>query len=168
MKWKRLVLCMFAHLEYITAIWYILWPFGYLVTIRYILHRFGILCREKIWQPCIWAETQSRASFDISKWIAILWIHSSPGWPDSVNFRLHICRLFILGCFLKMTKAAPIMGTCLPRYKLWINVAKKGWATNLGRFLDKLIWSPCSRHQLLLCLSVTHFQSALQDFLFIL
>jgi hypothetical protein len=30
----------------------ILWPFGNLVSIWYISIRFGILCQEKIWQPC--------------------------------------------------------------------------------------------------------------------
>jgi hypothetical protein len=43
----------FGRLEYITATWYILWPFGILVAIWYILPRFGILCQEKIWQPWI-------------------------------------------------------------------------------------------------------------------
>jgi hypothetical protein len=42
------------------AIWYISWPFGtfygrllYLVVILYIFPRFGMLCQEKIWQPCV-------------------------------------------------------------------------------------------------------------------
>jgi hypothetical protein len=34
-------------LEYITAIWYILWPFGNLAVIWYNFPRFGILCQEK-------------------------------------------------------------------------------------------------------------------------
>jgi hypothetical protein len=38
--WKRKL---FGHLEYITAIWYILWPFGNLVAIWYIFPRFGNL-----------------------------------------------------------------------------------------------------------------------------
>jgi hypothetical protein len=37
----------FDHLEYITAIWYILWPFGNLVAIWYIFPRSGILSLEK-------------------------------------------------------------------------------------------------------------------------
>jgi hypothetical protein len=45
LEWKRLV--------NFWAIWYILWPFGNLVAIWYIFPRFGILCQEKIWQPCL-------------------------------------------------------------------------------------------------------------------
>jgi hypothetical protein len=43
-NWNRLV--------YSILLWNISWPFGCLVTIWYISPRFGILCREKIWQPC--------------------------------------------------------------------------------------------------------------------
>jgi hypothetical protein len=39
----------YGHLEYITAIWYILWAFGNLVAVWYISPRFGI--SKKIWQP---------------------------------------------------------------------------------------------------------------------
>jgi hypothetical protein len=42
---------LFGHLENITSIWYILWPFGYLVAIWYIFPRFGILCQEKSGNP---------------------------------------------------------------------------------------------------------------------
>jgi uncharacterized membrane protein YuzA (DUF378 family) len=42
---------LFGHLEYITAIWYILWPLGNLVTIWYIFPRFGILRGEKSGNP---------------------------------------------------------------------------------------------------------------------
>jgi hypothetical protein len=38
----------YGHLEHITAIWYILWPFGNLVAIWYIFHRFGILYETKL------------------------------------------------------------------------------------------------------------------------
>jgi hypothetical protein len=38
----------YAHLEYITAIWYILWSFGNFVVILYV---FGILCQEKSGNP---------------------------------------------------------------------------------------------------------------------
>jgi hypothetical protein len=41
----------FGHLEYITAIGYILWLFGNLLAIWYILPRFGILCQEKSGNP---------------------------------------------------------------------------------------------------------------------
>jgi hypothetical protein len=36
---------------HITAIWYILWPFGYLVAIWYIFTRFGIINDEKSGNP---------------------------------------------------------------------------------------------------------------------
>jgi hypothetical protein len=41
----------YGHLEYITAIWYILGPFGNFVSILYIFHGFGILCQEKSGNP---------------------------------------------------------------------------------------------------------------------
>jgi hypothetical protein len=45
LEWKNVGI-FFGHLEYITAIWYILWPFGNLVAIWFIVPRFGILCQE--------------------------------------------------------------------------------------------------------------------------
>jgi hypothetical protein len=42
---------LFGHLEYITAIWYNLWPFGTLVAIWYISPRFGTRCEEKSGNP---------------------------------------------------------------------------------------------------------------------
>jgi hypothetical protein len=39
----------YGLLEYLTAIWYILWLYGHLVIlwqIWYIFHSFGILCEE--------------------------------------------------------------------------------------------------------------------------
>jgi hypothetical protein len=41
----------FGHLEYITAIWYILRLFGNLAAIGYIFLRFGTLCQEKSGSP---------------------------------------------------------------------------------------------------------------------
>jgi hypothetical protein len=38
------------HLEYFTAIWYILLQFG-------IFSRFGMFGPRKIWQPCLQAQT---------------------------------------------------------------------------------------------------------------
>jgi hypothetical protein len=39
------------HLEYLTAIWYNLWPFGKVCGhLVYFLH-FGMLGPRKIWQP---------------------------------------------------------------------------------------------------------------------
>jgi hypothetical protein len=37
----------YGHLEYITVIWYILWPFGNLVVICCAFPRFGISHHEK-------------------------------------------------------------------------------------------------------------------------
>jgi hypothetical protein len=42
---------LWGNLEYITAIWYILWPFGNLVVIWYISPRFGTLCQQKSGNP---------------------------------------------------------------------------------------------------------------------
>jgi hypothetical protein len=39
------------HLEYITAVWCILWPLGNLSIIWYIFPHFGILCQEKSGNP---------------------------------------------------------------------------------------------------------------------
>jgi hypothetical protein len=41
----------YGHLKYITAIWYILWPFDKLVIIWYISPRLGILYQEKSGNP---------------------------------------------------------------------------------------------------------------------
>jgi hypothetical protein len=41
----------YGHLEYVTGIWYILWPFVNLVAIWYIFPRFGQLCQEKSGNP---------------------------------------------------------------------------------------------------------------------
>jgi hypothetical protein len=41
----------YGRLEYITAIWYILWPFGNLVAIWDSFPRFGILCQEQSGNP---------------------------------------------------------------------------------------------------------------------
>jgi hypothetical protein len=36
----------YSHLEYIMAIWYILWPLGNLVAVWYIFSRLGKLYQE--------------------------------------------------------------------------------------------------------------------------
>jgi hypothetical protein len=42
LEWKMLVyFTTFLFCDYFTAIWYIVWPFGNFVVIRYILPRFG-------------------------------------------------------------------------------------------------------------------------------
>jgi hypothetical protein len=41
-----------AHLEYVIAIWYILWSFGSFVVIWLIFTHFGILCQDKSGNPC--------------------------------------------------------------------------------------------------------------------
>jgi hypothetical protein len=41
----------YGHLEFLTAIWYILWPFDNLIAIWYILPRFGIFNKEKSGNP---------------------------------------------------------------------------------------------------------------------
>jgi hypothetical protein len=43
----------YGHLEYITAIWYILWPLGSLAAIWYIFHHLGTLCQEKSGNPVL-------------------------------------------------------------------------------------------------------------------
>jgi hypothetical protein len=41
----------YAHMEYITAIWDTLWPFGNFVVIWYNSPRFGIFSQEKSGNP---------------------------------------------------------------------------------------------------------------------
>jgi hypothetical protein len=48
LEWKMFVS---GHLGYITAIWYILWRFGNLGVIWYILPPFWYILSQKIWQP---------------------------------------------------------------------------------------------------------------------
>jgi hypothetical protein len=50
-EWTRLVYCRYGRLQYITSIWYILWPFSNLDAIWYIFPRFGTLCQEKSGNP---------------------------------------------------------------------------------------------------------------------
>jgi hypothetical protein len=45
-----------VHLEYITAIWYILCLFGNLVALWNIFPRFGILCQEKSGNPAMYVQ----------------------------------------------------------------------------------------------------------------
>jgi hypothetical protein len=42
----------YSQLEYITAIWYTLRPFGPSVVIWYIFPPFWYIVSRKIWQPC--------------------------------------------------------------------------------------------------------------------
>jgi hypothetical protein len=39
---------LYAGLECTSAIWFILWPFGTLVTVWYIFTIFGILCQKNL------------------------------------------------------------------------------------------------------------------------
>jgi hypothetical protein len=41
----------YGHLEYVTVIWYILWPFCNVAVIWYIFPRFNTLCQEKSGNP---------------------------------------------------------------------------------------------------------------------
>jgi hypothetical protein len=43
----------FGRLEYIAAIWYMLWPFSNIEVIYYIFPSFGILCQEKSGTPAL-------------------------------------------------------------------------------------------------------------------
>jgi hypothetical protein len=56
----------YGHVKYITALWYILLPFGNVVVIWYISPRFGILQQEKSGNPgqtecCYFADCTRRA-----------------------------------------------------------------------------------------------------------
>jgi hypothetical protein len=42
----------FGHLKYITAIWYIFWPFGNLLAVWHLFPPFWYTVSRKIWQPC--------------------------------------------------------------------------------------------------------------------
>jgi hypothetical protein len=43
----------YGHLEYFTAMCYILWPFENLVVIWYIFPRFGTVCQQKSGNPVL-------------------------------------------------------------------------------------------------------------------
>jgi hypothetical protein len=46
--------CIFYnHLEYFTAIWYNLWPFGIVCGRLVYFYHFGMLGPREIWQPCL-------------------------------------------------------------------------------------------------------------------
>jgi hypothetical protein len=42
----------YGNMEYILAIWYIIWPFGNLVVFWYISPFLVYFVSRKIWQPC--------------------------------------------------------------------------------------------------------------------
>jgi hypothetical protein len=46
LEWKKVGI-LYGPLEYISAIWYILWQFGNLVAVWYISPRYGILNKEQ-------------------------------------------------------------------------------------------------------------------------
>jgi hypothetical protein len=50
LQWKMLAE-LYGLLEYFTAIWYIIWPFGNIMVIWYIFPRFVIFCPEKSGNP---------------------------------------------------------------------------------------------------------------------
>jgi hypothetical protein len=41
----------YGYSEFSSAIWYIVWPLGNLVVVRYTFPRFGILSQEKSGNP---------------------------------------------------------------------------------------------------------------------
>jgi hypothetical protein len=45
------VVIIYDHLEYFTAIWYNLWPFGIVIGHLLYFSRFGMFGPRKIWQP---------------------------------------------------------------------------------------------------------------------
>jgi hypothetical protein len=51
LEWK-ILLYFYAHLEYFTAIWFNLWPFGIVCGHLVYFLRFGMFGPRKIWQPC--------------------------------------------------------------------------------------------------------------------
>jgi hypothetical protein len=51
-----------VHLEYLTVIWYILWPFGNLVAFVYF-PRFWYNVSWKMWQPCSGPDTITLSNF---------------------------------------------------------------------------------------------------------
>jgi hypothetical protein len=60
-----------AHLEYARAGWYILWPFGNLVAIWYICHRFGTLCQGKSVNPVAQEKKCENSSKKLRKFVEI-------------------------------------------------------------------------------------------------
>jgi hypothetical protein len=41
----------YGYSEFSSAIWYIVWPLGNLVVVRYTFPRFWYIVSRKIWQP---------------------------------------------------------------------------------------------------------------------
>jgi hypothetical protein len=73
----------YGHLEYITAIWYILWPFGILVVNWNNFPCFGILHYEKSGNPGTRVKyIQTRSSGDILMYI--IYVNKSPLHEDGI------------------------------------------------------------------------------------
>jgi hypothetical protein len=70
---KRLVCIFYGHLEYLTAIGYMLRPFGNFLDIWYIFPRFGILCQEKSGNPGRWC----------SVYVLLAIKFSGQTWPEN-------------------------------------------------------------------------------------
>jgi hypothetical protein len=51
-SWYKKYWYFYDHLEYFTAIWYILWQFGVVCGTLVYFSRFGLFGPIKIWQPC--------------------------------------------------------------------------------------------------------------------
>jgi hypothetical protein len=68
---------LYGNLEFVTAIWYILWSFGNFEAIWYIFPRFGILCKEKSGNPVSQQKLPGRSltidqRYSVPKWIYLL------------------------------------------------------------------------------------------------
>jgi hypothetical protein len=114
----------YSLLEYITAIWYTLWPFGTLLVIWFIFPRFGILYQEKSGNPartCFW-RPEIGQDWLLTTWNKIQMDHSEAwtfkpesrarkdkkvlsqsGWPDRPIF-LRNWELLTLGVFWNLQK----------------------------------------------------------------
>jgi hypothetical protein len=61
----------YGHVEYFTAIWYILWPFGNVAVIWFIFPHFGVLGQEKSGNPVCAKDIRFQHSWSIDFWVPI-------------------------------------------------------------------------------------------------
>jgi hypothetical protein len=128
---------------YFRGIWYIIWPFGNVLVIRYIFPCFGILREEKSGNPVRDLEPllmhQNRYQSESTSFSQNFF----PPWslPIRVTRFGDFLHIYVIICFkkffLKMTKVAHIFGYSFPQLRL---------STSFGKMIGLHFFTNSSGH----------------------
>jgi hypothetical protein len=129
---------LYGHLEYITAIWHILWSFGDYWQFCILSPVFGILCKEKSGNPgrrfCHFFPENERSKRQTERFAhATTFVSRSVTRSGEFSFN---GRLFTVGSVTKIIEVAQIFGYCFPKYRLCITFCRNGLCYILGGFLQ--------------------------------